>query len=177
MKTPEISKFWQDPGFYLSLLFVTAVLVELALCLDFPYRARLFPLIVGFICLVLITLDLAGRIFPGMALRLDKFRGGQILDISKMESERASGKDSSGQEESRFQFLSFVKICLWFTGYFLLLPFIGYLFSIIIFLFLFLKFFSKCRLITSLQITAGAAFATWAIFSLILDVPWYEGLQ
>jgi len=62
-------------------------------------------------------------------------------------------------------------------GYFLLFPFIGYLFSVIIFLFLFLKFFSNCRLITAVKITAGVSLATWAIFSLILDVPWYEGLQ
>jgi len=177
MNAQKISSFWKDPGFYLSFLFMTAVLVELTLCLDFPYRARLFPLIVGFICLALITLDLLGRIFPELAQRLDKLRGGQMLDISKMESERSSGRDSADQESHRFDYLSFLKIFLWFTGYFLLLPFIGYLFSIIIFLFLFLKFFSKCRLTTSIQITAGVALATWTIFSLILDVPWYEGLQ
>ena len=177
MKAQNISKFWKDPGFYLSFLFITAVLVELTLCLGFPYRAKLFPLIVGSICLVLISLDLLGRIFPELAMRLDKFRGGQMLDISKMESERSSGRDSADQGSPRFEYGKFLKISLWFTGYFILLPFIGYLFSIIIFLFLFLKFFSKCRLLTSIQITAGVALATWAIFSLILDVPWYEGLQ
>lgn len=173
----KVSKFWKDPGFYLSLLFITTVLVVIILSFDFPYRSKLFPLIVGFTCLLLISLDLSGRIFPQFAARLEKFKGGQMLDTSKMESERSSGMIAAEEGTTQFEFLRFLKIFLWFSGYFLLLHSIGYLFSIIIFLFLFLKFFSNCRLKTSIQVTAGVALATWVVFSLILDVPWLGGLQ
>jgi len=177
MEESTISKFWKDPGFYLSCFFLEVIVLELVLCLDFPYRARLFPLIVGCICLGLITLDLLGRIFPGIALKLDKLRGGQILNVSRLESERSAENSSADHGGPQLQLRRLVIIFLWFFGYFLLLPFIGYLFSVIIFLFLFLRFFSNCRLTTAVQITAGVSLATWVIFSLILDVPWYEGLQ
>jgi len=177
MTAPKISKFWQDPGFYLSLLFILTVVVEIVISLDFPYRAKLFPLIVGSFCLVLISLDLLGRIFPAVAGRLNQLRGGQMLDTGKMEAERSCGTNPEKEADARFDHFGFLKIFLWFSGYFLLLRYVGYLFSILIFLFLFLKFFSKCRWLTSVQVTAGVAMAAWAIFSLILDIPWFGALE
>lgn len=139
MSTKTISKFWKDPGFYLSMVFLAAVLLVILLSFDFSYRAKLFPLIVGFISLALISVDVLGKIFPALAVKIEMLQGGRILDTRELESDSPVDYGAMGEDPSQFDLRRFLKIMLWFSGYFLLLYFIGYLLSIVIFLLFFLS--------------------------------------
>lgn len=177
MSTKTISKFWKDPGFYLSLVFMTAVLLVICLSFGFSYRAKLFPLIVGFISLALISVDVLGKVFPALAAKIEMFRGGQVLDTPKLDSESSVDHSTMDEDSSLFDLRAFLKIVLWFSAYFILLNFVGYLLSIVIFLLFFLKFFCDCHWKTSVQITAGVALISWMVFTLVLDVPWLGGIE
>ena len=166
------AKFWQNPGFYLSLVFLAFVLVVIFLSLEFTYRARVFPLIVSFASLPLILADVLAKIFAGIDRRMQALQGDGLLDTSKIEVGDSSTKDPADPGNSeKVDTRTLLQLLLWFGGCFVLFSIFGYLFSVVVFLFFFLKFFCSCRLSTAVEITAGVAVPVWVIFSLCLNVP------
>jgi len=165
------SRFLGDAGFYLSLLLLAFVAIVLVLSFGFPYRAKLFPLIVGFGTLPLILVDLLGKIFPSVARKLDALRGGQVFDTSKLEAGGSVGENSGPDDAAQLDTGKLLKVCLWFSGCFVVFYFFGFLIAVVAFLFFFLKFFSSCRLTTAMEVTGAVGLAVWVIFTIVLDVP------
>ena len=163
--------FWRDPGFYFTLLLLSFVVLVIVLSFGFPYRAKLFPLIVGFGSLPLILVDVLGKIFPNIAEKMEVLRGGQVFDTSKLEAGGSIREDSVNEDEAQVDTRSLLKVFLWFSGCFVLFYFFGFLIAVVAFLFFFLKFFSSCRLITAVEITAAIGLTVWVIFTVVLKVP------
>ncbi|MFC1815348.1 hypothetical protein ACFL0M_05255 [Thermodesulfobacteriota bacterium] len=165
-------KFWQNPGFYLSLIFLAFVVVVIVLSLDFTRRARVFPMIVSLASLPLILADVLAKIFAGINRKMEALQGDGLLDTSKIDTGDSSSKAPAGAGNSKkVDTRIFLRLFLWFGGCFALFCIFGYLIAVVVFLFFFLKFFCSCRLSTAIEITAGVAVPAWMIFSFFLKVP------
>ena len=161
------NKYWRDPGFYLSLLFMAYVVVLMVLSFGYPsYRARVFPLIVGFISLPMILVDVLGKIYPGIGKRMESLRGGKILETNNIEA----GSKERGDKE-KLDTKTLLTLFFWFSGCFVLFFLFGYLISVAAFLFFFLKFFSSCRLVSAIEVTAAVTLVVFVIFTIVLDLP------
>ena len=166
--SPRIKpKFWQDLGLYFSVLLFIWIILVIVVGLDFPFRARLFPLIIGIIALPLIIVTILGRIFTGVSNRIEALRGSELFDTSGAQKLM----ETTEVDKTQISYLTLLKIALWFSGGFILFYFLGYLPATIIFLFCFLRFYAHYRLKTCAAITGVLALAAWAIFTAFLRLP------
>lgn len=162
------AKFWRDPGLYFTGLLLVWIVLTIVVGLSFPYRARLFPQVVGVIGLVMILLVLLGSIFPSVS------RGPE----SEGEDDRGAGKDEvekklqlAQAKEADISYRTLLRLALWYCGCTLAFLLVGYLAGSALFLFLFLKCYGRYSLRRSIGITVLIVLPLWLIFTFFLDLP------
>jgi len=166
--SPRINpKFWQDLGFCFSVVLFIWIVLVIALSFDFPFRARLFPLIIGILALPLIIVTILGKIFVGVADKIKTVRGSTLFDTSAAQKLMKTAET----EKTEISYSTLLKIALWFLGAFVLYFFLGYLPATSIFLFSFLKFDARYSWKTCTAITGASAIVAWAIFTAFLNLP------
>ena len=164
-------KLWRKGELYLVVLLFAFTLMVVIGALEFPYKAKIFPLLVGSAGLLLITMDILHMLIPKFGVRFRSLRGGELFEIGK--GERTEGAPPQKKETARPR--SILKTFLWFIGAFISFYFLGYLLFSIMFLFLFLKFYTSLSLIRSLEITVGFSLCLWMAFSLFLKLDIFAG--
>lgn len=144
-------KLWRKGEFYLVVLLFAFILMVIIGALGFPYKAKIFPLLVGSAGLLLITTDILHMLIPQFGARFGSLRGGELFEIGK----GGRTEEAPPQKEKTARPRSILKTFLWFIGGFVAFYLFGYLLFSILFLFLFLKIYTSLSLIRSLEITAG----------------------
>lgn len=158
-------KFWQNLGFYFSVVLLIWMILIIVLSFDYPFRARLFPLIIGVVGLPLIIITILGQIFAGVSDKVKAVKGSELFDTSEAE------KFKTAEVKTKISNPTLLKIALWFIGSFILYYFLGYLPGTIIFLFCFLRFYGQYSWKRCAAITGVSAIIAWAIFTAFLRIP------
>ena len=153
MKIEINTQFYKDQSFYLSFVFFVFVLTIIILSFHFPYRAKLFPLMVSLCVFPIIIMDMLGKIFPAIAAIIENTQKNQLFDTSKIKKEEIISADAP-TDFNAVDLRNLAKVFLWVCGFFILFCIFGYLISITAFMFCFLIFFSACRLVIAVEITA-----------------------
>lgn len=166
--------FWRKGEFYLVVLLFMFTMVIVTGALGFPYLAKVFPLLVGSVGLLLIIMDIVQMLIPKFGVRFRSLRGGEVFTTSKA-AEITKGIETEAEEQEIARPISILKTFLWFIGAFISFYLFGYLLFAIVFLFLFLKFYSSLSLIRSLEITGGASLFLWMAFTLFLKLDIFAG--
>jgi len=170
MKIEINTQFYKEQSFYLSFVFFVFVLTIITLSFSFPYRAKLFPLMVGLGVFPIIIMDMLGKIFPTIATIIENIQKDKLFDTSKVKKEGIISADTPA-DVNAVDIRTLAKVFLWVWGFFILFCIFGYLISITVFMFGFLIFFSACRLVTAVEITTIFMLLAWLIFTHILNVP------
>lgn len=164
-------KLWRKGELYLVVLLFAFTLMVVIGALEFPYKARIFPLLVGSAGLLLMIMDILHMLIPKFGARFRSLRGGELFEIGK--GQRT--EEAPPQKEETVRLISIVKTFLWFIGAFICFYVLGYLLFSIVFMFLFLKFYTSLSLIRSLEITIGFCLGLWMAFSLFLKLDIFAG--
>lgn len=169
-----IPHFSRDIGLYFSLALLGWILLILVLSLQFPERARLFPLIIGGIGLPLIVIVVLGRIFVTLSRKVDALEGGTgVFDTNTANEMMAKvGK----VKEENLSYRALMALFLWFGGCAALFFLVGYLPAMVIFLLLFLKCYGLYSFKATISMTAGLVIPFWIMFSQFLNLPPFAGV-
>jgi hypothetical protein len=174
MKEGKEVRFWHKGEFYLVMLFLMTVIMFVTLGTGFPRLARIFPLLVGSAGLLLIALDILQLLVPKFSRRFQSFRGGEVFESRQTEAMyQERGQPTDTPQIARP--MSILKTVLWFAGAFAGFYLLGYLPFSVLFLFLFLKFYSSLSLKMSAAITAGVSLFLWVTFSFALKLDIFQG--
>ena len=173
MNNKEVG-FWRKGEFYLVVLLFIFTMVVVTGAFGFPYLAKVFPLLVGSVGLLLIIMDVLQMLIPKFGVRFRSLKGGEVFTAGKA-AEKAIEKEAQAEKEEIVRPISILKTLLWFIGAFIGFYLFGYLLFAIVFLFLFLKFYSSLSLIRSLEITGGVSLFLWLSFTLFLKLDIFAG--
>jgi hypothetical protein len=167
--------FWHKGEFYLVMLFLLFIVMVLTLGVGFPRLARIFPLTVGTIALLLLTLDLLQLVIPKFGRQFQSFQGMAIIESRQVKSLYEEEKTVKAKKSPRIRPMNILIMLMWIYGAYIAFYLFGYLPFSILFLFLFLKFFSAVSLKMSLTITAIVSLFLWVAFTLILKMDVLQG--
>lgn len=167
--------FWHKGDFYLVMLILLFIAMILTLGVGFPRLARIFPLTVGTIALLLLILDVLQLIIPKFSRQFQGFKGMAIFETRQIKSLYEKDKMVKAQKSPRIRPMNILLMIMWTYGAYIAFYFLGYLPFSILFIFLFLKFYSAVSLKMSLTITAIVSLFLWVAFSLILKMNVLEG--
>ena len=141
----------------LAIMFIAAGVVISAL--RWPFKAALFPAVVGAPLLILYAIQ-----FVKSAFFAEGHGKGAVIDfkLSEMEDKILERKRT-------------VRILFWILGFFFMVLLIGFPIAVPLFVFLYMKLQGKEKWVTSLLL----AFAAWAsfygLFVKFCDIPFGEG--
>ena len=164
-------KPWRNGEFYLVLFLFAFMLMIVLGAVGFPYKARIFPLLVGSAGLLLIITDILHILVPGFGRRFISLRGGELFELGKVEKKEEVASESEVKTHPRRIMITF----LWFVGGFIAFYVLGYLLFSVLFLFFFLVLYTSLSLIRSLEITSSFCLALWLAFSLFLKLEIFAG--
>jgi ABC-type sugar transport system permease subunit len=141
----------------LAIMFVAAGVIISAL--RWPFRAALFPMVVGFPLFILSTIQFVKSAFHekghSKAATID-------FKLSEMEDKALEKKRT-------------INICLWTLGFFFMVLLIGFPIAVPLFVFLYMKLQGKEKWGTSLILTFVAWASFYGLFVKFCDVPFMEG--
>jgi hypothetical protein len=135
--------------FTVALLLVSLLLLRATL--PYPFKAKLFPLIILFTVLILLVVQIFREAF---ALR----------------EKRAS----ETEKEEGFQIKHLV-ILFWMAGTVLMLWILGFMGTVILLPFLYLRY-EKERWLLSITLSLGCGIFFYGLFGYLLNMPLYPGL-
>lgn len=167
-------KLWHKGEFYLVVLLFAFTMLIVTGAFGFPYLAKVFPLLVGSVGLLLIVMDILQMLIPKFGVQFRSLQGGELFRTSKAE-EITKERETQTEKAEIARPISILKTFLWFIGAFIGFYFLGYLLFSIMFLFLFLKFYSAFSLTRSLEITGGFSLLLWMAFTLFLKLDIFAG--
>ena len=144
-----------------ALVMVAITIGYLALAYTYAPRARLFPVPVGWLMLLLLALDLVSR---------TKTPTGEALTRLLNPAAEAEGV------EPRFPLLRQFSALLWVAFFTAALLLIGIMYAVPLYVFGSMRFHGKKSYLTSLITAICVAAFTWLLFAFALQVELYPGL-
>jgi len=159
--------FWKNLGFYFSFLLFFWFVMIIIESFSYPLKAKIFPLSIAIVSLPLIIATLLGYMFEEIANKLESLKGSHLFDISSADGLKGKVLTSKKSEITASTLLN---IASWFFGAAGLFYLLGFFPAMIIFLFSFLRFYSKHRLKICIGVTAAASLAAWVIFVSFLNI-------
>lgn len=147
-----------------SLVIVIFMIILVINSFEYNSKARLIPLGVGFLVLVMTFLQFLTDTIPSMGRRFSFLREKgmftqQVNDQPNSESE---------SQESEVRWSQIIKTFIWLIGFTVLLHFTTYLFAVPIFLFLFIWLAGKEKIISALSVAFGMGVSMYVLFELLL---------
>ncbi len=147
---------------YVPALVMVAITVGyLAMAYTYSVQARLFPVPVGWLMLLLLTLDLVSR---------TKTPTGETLTRLLNPAAQAEG------EEERFPILRQLSAMLWVAFFTAALVLIGVMYAVPLYVFGSMRFHGKKSYLTSLIAAVCVTAFTWVLFAFALQVELYPGV-
>jgi hypothetical protein len=146
---------------YLPALVMFAVTIAyLAVAYTYTVQARLFPVPVGWLMLVLLALDLVSRTKTPIGENLTRL----LNPASEVEG-----------AEPRFPVLSQLSALLWVAFFTAALVLIGIMYAVPLYVFGSMRFHGRKSYLTSLVTAACVTAFTWLLFAFALQVELYPG--
>ena len=142
----------------LAIMFVAVGIIISAL--RWPFRAALFPMVVGIPLFILSTVQFLKSAFLGGKGHIKE----ATIDfkLSEMEDKALEKKRT-------------IDIFLWILGFFFMVLLIGFPIAVPLFMFLYMKLHGKEKWGTSLILTFVAWASFYGLFVKFCDVPFMEG--
>ncbi len=137
-------------GLIFAVVLLLIVMILLKATMAYPLRSRLFPLITLLAVLILLVI--------------------QIVREARALRERPTGQ--SGTRAFRFKNLA---IWGWLGGTLIMLWIFGFMGTVVLLPFIYLRFHSESWLI-SITLPLGCGFFFYTLFGLLLGMPLYEGI-
>lgn len=158
------TKYWPILFYGILLAYVVRVVYE---SLGFSDKARLFPLIVGSLLLVMLTLKISLLLLPERYT--PQITG--IFDPITTEFEGAATTDVDKSTRYRKEFA----MILWLVALFPIIWIFGFLKSLTLFVFLFVYVYER-DFVRALFVTALSAVLVYALFVELLNAQLYRGI-
>jgi len=143
--------------FLVVLLFIMAA--GLVATSSYPQRARVFPMIVIGICIVLLSLELIK----------------EILNARKSAPEGSAHNDVPPAQEANISQLQFIITITWIGGLAVMVWLLGYIVALPLYLLIYLRFHGQ-KWRWSILLSAVMFLIVYVGFNSLLKVPLYEGL-
>ena len=141
----------------LAIMLIAAGVVISAL--RWPFKAALFPAVVGFPLFILSAIQ-----FVKSAFLAESYGKGAVIDfkLSEMEDKALEKKRT-------------VRIIFWILGFFFMVLLIGFPVAVPLFVFLYMKLQGKEKWVTSVLLAFAAWLAFYGLFVKFCDIPFGEG--
>ncbi len=152
-----------------SLVIIVAMIIFVTLSLNFNSQARLFPLVVGSITLIMAILQFLGDSVPAVRRRFPFLTQEGIFS----EDKKSQGQENQGEqneptsESSSWGIVSIIVLCI--IGFIILLHYTSYLLAVPVFLFIVIYFLGKEKIFSSLGIAGVMTVFMYVLFDLILN--------
>jgi Tripartite tricarboxylate transporter TctB family len=144
-----------------ALVMVAVTIAYLATAYTYSVQARLFPVPVGWLMLLLLALDLVSR---------TKTPTGEALTRLLNPAAEAEGV------EQRFPLLRQLSAILWVAFFTVALVLIGIMYAVPLYVFGSMRFHGKKSYLTSLITAVCVTVFTWLLFGFALQVELYPGM-
>jgi hypothetical protein len=165
-------------NFY-ELIFIVLLLlcstIAFVTALDFTPRGRAFPLIVIVILIVLLLLKLLTIVSPKMAAKVD-IHGFAFPEHKEAEPCNIVLTDDKKKLVDQAKWPNELLMLFWLVFLLAFLYLIGFLPTIPLFLFMFLKYQGKHGWFVSSVTSLAVLVFTYVLFVVVLSVPFPEGL-
>lgn len=147
-----------------SLFIVIFMIILVINSFEYNSKARLIPLAVGFLVLVMTLLQFIADTTPSMGRRLSFLR--QKGMFTQQVNDQPNSEAQTQESEERWS--QIMKTFIWLIGFTVLLYFTTYLFAVPIFLFLFIWLAGKEKIISALSVAVGMGVTMYVLFELLL---------
>lgn len=168
MKTKKI-----EIGFSLFLLLVYLTFVIIAF--GYGSTTRMFPLVVGLPGLILCAIILSSYYIPAVNKRITTIKQKEFFKAYDRDKEEQED-DEKKEKEYKIASLKELNISIWIIGLLIVIYILGFMPSIPLFVFLYLKFREKESLISSILVSIGTWIVIYILFILLLKAQLYGGL-
>ncbi|MFC2040620.1 tripartite tricarboxylate transporter TctB family protein [Chloroflexota bacterium] len=164
-------KFPRGWSFWFSLLLLILALMFVGLSFSYKPEGRLVPLIVGIPTLILAILVVLSERYPRLI---------RVFDVNLEDMGRTGLTEAVAIEESmpkeNYSGQKLRNLLIWIFGLFLLIFFVGYVIAVPLYLFLFLKFFSRASWLKTTIITLVMASIVYGGFEVGMRGNLFEGI-
>jgi hypothetical protein len=144
----------------MSLAIMFAAVGIIISAVRWPFRAALFPMVVGIPLFILSTTQFVKSAFLGGKGHIKEAT--VDFKLSEMEDKALETKRT-------------INILLWILGFFFMVLLIGFPIAVALFMFLYMKLHGKEKWGTSLILTFVAWAAFYGLFVKFCDIPFMEG--
>ena len=159
---------FRRPNLIITLIIMVFLTVLLVVCFSYDPATRAVPLLVISGGLILSVLLLAGEIFPQLA---GKFEAGLFTSATEV-GDKDSGQQTCTLDSRR----NFIIVSAWIIMFFLLILLFGYLISIFLSIFLFLKLGRKIPWQKSLIISGASCVVVFFVFEKFMHLRLFKGI-
>ena len=152
-----------------TVLLLVFILIVILTSLTYSPEARLIPLLIGGVTLILGILVLISEFYPGLL---------KTLDVSLMDfAASGAAKEMGSEKPTEVQVVKKVlNISIWLAGFLVLIYFIGFLISIGMFVLLFLKVYGKRSWVKTIIVSALTWGFIYGTFEMFIKVELFRGI-
>ena len=168
MKTKKI-----EIGFsiFLFLIFLTAIIIAFG----YDSTTRMFPLVVGLPGAILCAIIVSSYYIPAVKKRITTIKQKEFFQAYDKDEEE---QEDDGKKEKEYKIASLkeLNISIWTICLLITIYILGFMPTIPLFVFIFLKFREKESLKSSILISLGAWIVIYVLFILLLKAQLWSGL-
>lgn len=154
---------------FLLLMFLTSVIIAIS----YDRQTRMFPLIIGVPGLILCVILFSSYYIPTVSKRLTTIKQKEFFKANDKEEQE---DDEKKKKEFKKVSLKELNITIWIIGLLIIIYILGFMITIPLFIFLFLKFREKENLIISILFSVSSWVVIYIMFILILKAQLYGGI-
>ena len=157
-------------SFFVTIVLLIFLLIFLGLALSYGPKERLIPLGVLVPCIVLAVILLLGEKYPKL-IKLFDLKSNMLTQTHfKKPSDAENTTKPIGWDNK------ILSICLWSTGFFVLVFLFGFLIAIPIYLLLFLKLYGNIKWIKAATVALITWGAVYIFFEILLSEELFRGI-
>lgn len=157
-----------------SLFLILIFLTFLVIASSYDPQTRMFPFIIGFPGLILSIILFSSYYIPAVSKRITAIKQKEFFKDYDKEEEKEN--DERKKKELKKTLLKELNITIWIIAFLISVYIIGFMITIPLFIFLFLRFREKESLRTSILISLGSWVVIYVLFRLLLRAQLYSGV-
>ena len=163
-------KIHHKGSFFVTLVLLVFLLIFLGLALSYGPKEKLIPLGVLVPCIVLAIILLLGEKYPNL-IKLFDLKASMLAQTHfKKPPDAENATNPIGWDNK------ILSICIWSSGFFLLVFLCGFLIAIPIYLLLFLKLYGNIKWIKAATVALITWGAVYIFFEILLGEELFRGI-
>ena len=157
-----------------SLFLLLMFLIFLIIASSYDRQTRMFPFIIGIPGLILSIILFSSYYIPAVSRRISTIKQKEFFKTYDREEEKED--DEKKKKELKKALLKELNITIWIIALLVTIYIMGFMMTVPLFIFLFLKFREKENLKVSILISAGSWAVIYVMFRLVLGAQLYGGM-